>query len=147
MRVMTAWNACHIWPFFRTSSLCNLKFFFSSGNTSILQSDWPTFTNSTKFHKTMFFSFWYIKTFYNKLSFVLCHFETVFVQYKYSLKMALWVPKSKFWDHFSIQTSPQNPPKHTLRTRFWNFGGWMCSYWSEKWLFQNLWEFFSIWVP
>ena len=27
-------------------------------------------------------------------------------------KMALWVPKSKF---FSIQTSPQNPPKRHLR--------------------------------
>ena len=37
-------------------------------------------------------------------------------QYNYSLKMALRVPKSKFWDHFSIQTSPQNPQKHTLGT-------------------------------
>ena len=32
-------------------------------------------------------------------------------------KMVLRLPKSKFWDHFSIQTSPQNPQKHTLGTR------------------------------
>ena len=30
------------------------------------------------------------------------------------LEMALRVSKSKFWDHFSIQTSPQNPQKDTL---------------------------------
>ena len=27
--------------------------------------------------------------------------------------MAFWVPESKFQDHFSIQTSPQNPQKYT----------------------------------
>ena len=27
--------------------------------------------------------------------------------------MALQVSESKFWDHFSIQTSPQNPQKDT----------------------------------
>ena len=31
--------------------------------------------------------------------------------------MALWVSESKFWDHFSIQTSPQNPQKYTLGTQ------------------------------
>ena len=45
------------------------------------------------------------------------YFQTVFVQYKYSLKMALRVPKSKFWDHFSIQISPQNPQKATSGTK------------------------------
>ena len=42
---------------------------------------------------------------------------TEFVLYKYSLKMALWVSKSKFWDHFSIQTNPQNPQKDTSGTQ------------------------------
>ena len=40
-----------------------------------------------------------------------CHFGVFLVP-----KMAFRVPKSKFWDHFSIQTSPQNPQKHTLGT-------------------------------
>ena len=31
-------------------------------------------------------------------------------------KIALQVPESKFWVHFSIQTSPQNPQKDTLVT-------------------------------
>ena len=31
--------------------------------------------------------------------------------------MALRVPETNFWDHFSIQTSPQNPQKHTLGTK------------------------------
>ena len=31
--------------------------------------------------------------------------------------MALRVSESKFWDHFSIQTSPQNPQKDTLGTQ------------------------------
>ena len=33
------------------------------------------------------------------------------------LEMALRVSESKFWDHFSIQTSPQNPQKDTLGTQ------------------------------
>jgi len=32
-------------------------------------------------------------------------------------KMALWMPESKFRDHFSIQTSPQNPQKATSGTK------------------------------
>ena len=32
-------------------------------------------------------------------------------------KMALCVPESKFQDHFSIQTSPQNPQKDTSGTK------------------------------
>ena len=32
-------------------------------------------------------------------------------------KIALWVPESKFRDHFSIQTSPQNPQKATSGTK------------------------------
>ena len=35
------------------------------------------------------------------------------------LKMAFWRPESKFWDHFSIQISPQNPPKSHLRNQNW----------------------------
>ena len=31
--------------------------------------------------------------------------------------MALWVPETNFRDHFSIQTSPQNPQKATLGTQ------------------------------
>ena len=31
--------------------------------------------------------------------------------------MALWMPESKFRDHFSIQTSPQNPQKATSGTK------------------------------
>ena len=31
--------------------------------------------------------------------------------------MALWMPESKFRDHFSIQTSPQNPQKDTSGTK------------------------------
>ena len=48
-------------------------------------------------------------------------------------KMALWMPESKFRDHFSIQTSPQNPQKATSGTKigprkvifgnFFNLGG------------------------
>ena len=32
-------------------------------------------------------------------------------------EMAFPVPESKFYDHFSIQTSPQNPQKDTLGTK------------------------------
>ena len=32
-------------------------------------------------------------------------------------KMTLWVPESKFRDHFSLQTSPQNLQKATSRTK------------------------------
>ena len=32
-------------------------------------------------------------------------------------KMAFWVPKSKFRDHFSVKNSPQNPQKATSGTK------------------------------
>ena len=36
-------------------------------------------------------------------------------------EMAFWVPKSKFEDHLSIQTSPQNPQNQTSKSDFWSF--------------------------
>ena len=52
-------------------------------------------------------------------------------------KMALRVPESKFRDHFSIQTSPQNPQKATSGTKidpqkgiFVHFAFFLLKFWS-----------------
>ena len=65
-------------------------------------------------------------------------------------KMALRVPESKFWDHFSIQIPPLKPPfRHfgnhfgPRKSDFWPFYlFWSFSHWNSHWSQKNLspWE-------
>ena len=61
--------------------------------------------------------------------------------------MALWMPESKFRDHFSIQTSPQNPQKATSGTKigpqkviFGHFINWAIKMGSHTRIVQSKWE-------